>query len=386
MEEGIKYNLTKDKEREITYFGLTNVELSYTFFYDETNNIRRLILRNQSTNIKLEELDNNFILGGVVYEDDTKLTSKEFEKLKQDLKIDKNNNEVKFKHIAKGGFLDTLKSRKLKTFLSWILENNLYIHYSSLDIFFWSIVDIIESSVKHYPNFQWVDLHLFKTLFYEFSKINRSDFLLILYKYNYPNIDRKKNKKFINELIKYIDKYKDDIESIRIADKVDIQILIDILRYAKSKELVFIEDNVPLELIDQFGIFYQRPIGLYTNSEHIFDEEKQVIEYFKQFSFYDEDRKLNNFTFKKSDECFFIQLSDMVVGFIGKFMAFVNKSNLFEIENLQSELNSLQIENLKLLYKVLNKSQSKCNAFLHYIAPATTVIKIVKLNEVIMKY
>lgn len=386
MGEGIKFNLTEDRDSEISYFGLTNVDLPYTFFYDETNNIRRLILRNKSTNIKLEELDNNFILGGVVYEKETQLTSKDFEKLKQDLKIDKNNNEVKFKHIAKGSFLDTLKSRKLNTFLSWILENNLYIHYSSLNIFFWSIADIIESSVEYYPNFQWEDLHLFKTLLYEFSKIDKNSLLSILYKYNYPNIDRKKNKKFINELIKYIDKHKDYIESIRIADKVDIQILIDILRYAKNKELVFIEDNVSLELIDQFGIFYQRPIGLFVNSEHIFDEEKQVMEYFKQYSFYDGNRKLSNFTFKKSDECFFIQVSDIVVGFIGKFMAFINKLNNLEIGNLQNQLNSLQIENLKLLYKVLNKSQSKSSAFVHYIAPLTTVIKVSNLNEFVKQY
>ncbi len=32
MEEGIKFNLTENKDAEITYFGLTNVDLFYTFF------------------------------------------------------------------------------------------------------------------------------------------------------------------------------------------------------------------------------------------------------------------------------------------------------------------------------------------------------------------
>ena len=180
---------------------LENINNKYTFFYDETNNIRKLLLKKSGKlNIQLKELNQNFLLGGVCYEETTDLTSTSFQNLKEKLYLDKKiieeNLEIKFKHIAKGNFLQCLKSNKLKTFLEWILANNLYIHYSSLDIFYWSILDIIESSVEYYEEFRHEDLNYFKMILYEVAKVNIEEFLKILTKYNYPNIIRKKNKKF----------------------------------------------------------------------------------------------------------------------------------------------------------------------------------------------
>ena len=169
MNEKRKMNVTRDRELEIESMQLENMDNKYTFFYDETNNIRKFFLKeNGKINIQLKELNQNFLLGGVCYEETTTLTSISFQKLKKDLYLDKKiieeNLEIKFKHIAKGDFLQCLKSKKLKTFLEWILSNNLYIHYSSLDIFYWSIVDIIESSVTHYNQFRYEDLNYFKMI------------------------------------------------------------------------------------------------------------------------------------------------------------------------------------------------------------------------------
>jgi len=185
----MKMNITENRESEIEVMQFENIDNKYTFFYDETNNIRKLFLKeNGKVNIQLKELNQNFLLGGVCYEDTTTLTSVDFEKLKSDLYLDKkiieNNWEIKFKHIAKGDFLECLKSKKLKTFLEWIISNNLYIHYSSLDIFYWSIVDILESSVEHYKQFRYEELNYYKMILYEVAKVNIEDFLKILTKYN----------------------------------------------------------------------------------------------------------------------------------------------------------------------------------------------------------
>ena len=376
----MKLNLTEGRKEFINHMEYKNMDNKYTFFYDETNNIRKLFLKeNGKVNIQLKELNQNFLLGGVCYEGTTTLTSIDFQKLKQDLYLDKKiieeNLEIKFKHIAKGNFLQCLKSQKLKTFLKWISFNNLYIHYSSLDIYYWSIVDILESSVTYYPYFQYEDLNYFKTLLYEISKINIEQFLKILIKYNYPNIDRRKNKKFLNEIIKYIDQYKELIIKEEITNEIEIMTLIDIFRYAKNKELVFIEDNKPLELIKEFGDFYQRPLGLFINSKHIFDIEEEVINHFNKFEFCNGDIPLKNYIFKDSKDDFFIQVSDITTGFLGKYMTFINELKFSEINKIKDNLNSLQTDNIKLLFQLLIKSELKSKAFVHHIAPLRAIDK-----------
>lgn len=381
MPNKMKMDITKDRKLEIEVMQLENIDNKYTFFYDETNNIRKLFLKeNSKVNIQLKELNQNFLLGGVCYEETTTLTSIDFEKLKQDLYLDKKiieeNLEVKFKHIAKGDFLKCLKSKKLKTFLEWILSSDLYIHYSSLDIFYWSIVDIIESSVEHYEPFRYEDLNYFKMILYEVAKVNIEDFLIILTKYNYPNIIRKKNKKFINEVIKYIDKYKDKvINDIEVVNEHSYLILIDILRNAKTNELVFIENNISLELIDAFGIFYQRPLGLFINSKHIFDIEEEVINHFNKFEFCNGDIPLENYVFKDSKDDFLIQVSDITAGFLGKYMTFINELKFAEIDKVKNNLNSLQTDNIKLLFQLLIQSELKSKAFIHHVAPLSAIEK-----------
>jgi hypothetical protein len=316
----------------------------------------------------------------VCYENTTTLTAISFENLKKDLYLDKkiieNNLEIKFKHIAKGDFLGCLKSNKLKIFLEWIISNNLYIHHSSLDIFYWSIVDILDSSVQYYEHFRYEDLNYFKALLYEVAKVNIEDFLKILTKYNYPNIKSKKNKKFLNEIIKYIDRYKDEvINDIEVVDKHSCLVLIDILRNAKNKELFFIEDNAPLKLINEFGAFYQKPLGLFINSEHIFDIEEKVINYFDKFEFCNGEVPLQNYIFKDSKDNFLIQISDIMVGLLGKYMTFVNELEFSKIDKVKNSLNPLQTDNMTLLVKLLIKSELKSKAFVHYIAPLTAIEK-----------
>lgn len=81
----------------------------FTFYYDETNNIRKFYVREIDFN---SSFNSNFVLGGLVYEGNQPDIKPLFDKLN----LQKNITEVKLKHIAKGEFLDCLKSEKLNTF------------------------------------------------------------------------------------------------------------------------------------------------------------------------------------------------------------------------------------------------------------------------------
>jgi hypothetical protein len=57
------------------------------------------------------------------------------------MQIRKTADEIKLEHVARGTFLDLLRSINLTTFLRWIMEGGLMIHYHDLDPLYWSFVD-----------------------------------------------------------------------------------------------------------------------------------------------------------------------------------------------------------------------------------------------------
>jgi hypothetical protein len=149
-----------------------------------------------------------------------------------------------------------------------------------------------------------------------------------------------------------------------------------------GKELVFIEKNITRKLIDEFALFYQQPIELFTKSQHIFDEEKQVMDFFEKFIFMDRKAILNNFIFVKSDEYELIQVSDIIVGLLGKFMTYIDQLKLNQINFLKINLDSMQKENIGKFLYLLKQSIIESNAFFHYITSISHINKIgLLLNE-----
>jgi hypothetical protein len=119
---------------------IADFDSAFTFYYDETNNIKKFYVRENDFN---NTFTTNFILGGLVHLGQ----APDVQPLIDSFKQQKTAKEVKFKHIASGDFLECLKSEKLKLFLQFVKDYNLYVHYSSLNILYWSIVDIVYSAI-----------------------------------------------------------------------------------------------------------------------------------------------------------------------------------------------------------------------------------------------
>jgi hypothetical protein len=90
---------------------------AYTFYYDETNNIKKFYVRENDFNYTFTA---NFVLGGLVHLGQ----APNVQPLIDSFKLQKTATEVKFKHIANGQFLDCLKSEKLKLFLQFLKDND----------------------------------------------------------------------------------------------------------------------------------------------------------------------------------------------------------------------------------------------------------------------
>ena len=100
-----------------------NFDGSYTFYYDETNNIKKFRVREEDFNYSFHS---NFVLGGVLFEGD----KPKLENIFEGLGLQNNIKEVKLKHLAFGELEDCLKSTKLNMFLNRILASPLLLHYT----------------------------------------------------------------------------------------------------------------------------------------------------------------------------------------------------------------------------------------------------------------
>lgn len=177
-------DIDKYRDQQVKLNGLVKADNAYTFYHDETNNTKKLRVTEQGFNVAQLKV---FILGGVVHEGAPRPL--DIGSLRQAMRIQASAPEIKLAHVAKGSFLDLMRSEKLTTFLKWITDNGLMIRYQSLDSLYWSIVDILDSILFRLDN----------PMLVAYSAILKSDLALVLrgdlaattdlfYRHNYPNL------------------------------------------------------------------------------------------------------------------------------------------------------------------------------------------------------
>ena len=349
-----------------------NAQLKLKFYYDETNNVRKILFKkNDTLNIKPEDLYKNFVLGGIVTNINEHININD---LKDIINLDKTVKEIKLKYIAKGNFLEVLKSEKLELFLQWIYENNINIHYTSVNLLYWSIVDIIDS-IEDNLVIQY-NRELKDTL-YLLIKFNLNKFLSFAYKFNYPNIKYSDEKYFLKEMINFINQTIILNDNKKNINPFFIIIIKDIFN-KKFEELTFLKGK-NLKIEDSFSHFYLTNLALFPMSYHCFDEEYYIQEEFKNYEFSYKNKKWENLEFKNSINDELIQISDVIVGLIGKLNEFQNTYKTFDriIKGMQFQ----QIKNFTLLIGLLSKSAAKNHLFQNDISADSELLKIFEIKK-----
>lgn len=77
---------------------------------------------------------------------------------------------------------------------------------------------------------------------------------------------------------------------------------------------------------------------MFPNSEYIFDEETEIMKKICSTTIILSRKELYNFSFVKSTENRMVQLSDVIIGIIGKLMLYANVSILPEIKKEMASL------------------------------------------------
>lgn len=272
-------DVNKIRENMMLTMPPADIDAEYNFFYDETNNIKKFHIKNGDFN---HSFDINFVLGGLLYEGE----QPEVDTLFSGLKLQKTTKEIKLNHIAKGDFLDCLKSQKLQYFLKFLLVSKFMVHYSTINVLYYSIVDIVDSAVANTDGegIGFDLLWLMKNDLYKLCKLEQEAVAALFYKYQYPNIKADGILDFIYELTSLFVDYEDTEEF-----HLGLVSLKQILKESKRKKtLPFVMDEQDHVLLKEFYHFYLRPLYVFKNSKHVFDNEDEIKETFDKYELLDD--------------------------------------------------------------------------------------------------
>ncbi|MBX5196713.1 DUF3800 domain-containing protein [Rhizobium sp. NZLR10] len=351
-------DVNERRKAPIALYGLHNADQAYTIYYDETNNHRRVHVRESGLNIPEPTC---FVIGGIAYSGPQRIF--DLKHLRKILQVQDTSVEIKLKNVATGDFLKMLTSRKLETFLRWLLEQGLFIHFSVVDPLYWSVVDIVDSILSNDEAAHLIpyERHLKNDLF----TILRHDIkgLIDLFqRYEYPNVGQERRREFIEELLDLAEARSD------LLDHFNYMMLKGVLQIGRKIEsLPFVEDEAPNVLIDSFGVFFIERLYILKNASHILDVEEIIIDYLKDVRFVDGNRELNHFRFADSQHEPGIQISDVVAGFLGKYFSFICATDDDELIEIRKSLGQQQATNLSLLYELLERSNEENMVFAHAV-------------------
>lgn len=335
----------EDLRKNSNWQGYQLCDKPLTFFYDETENLCKFYLTDTGVNDP-SALSKDFVLGGIMYEEYPEGIDELFNK------FNLQTNELKYIKISRNkSFEQILISKRITLILDWLLEKNIYIHFSSLGNLYYALADIIDSIV---PN-NLMDVNFINDLkseLHQFCKKHFEKCFPILNKYNYPNIQTDQIKSFVNDFILFLE----ENELPENCNIIAINIIKQLLKEAaKRNSLIFIQDNENKILIDDYFNLYQERCYLYKYSFHHFDNENEVEKKMQRFQLYENGFKFVNYDFLKSTDNKFIQLSDVWVGLLCDLFLYLDRISYQEIHELK---NKRLLSNMAKLYRLIMKSNS----------------------------
>lgn len=346
------------------------------FYYDESDNIRNFNVKKGNYNANYLS---QFTLGGIASE--TLIEDSQLVELYDKLCLQKNVKELKSHNILnkrKNGIAQ-FESEKLHIMLNYLLEKDYYLHYSTMNVFYFGIVaDIIDSLIefdKYVPNEysskQWIDL--LKSYLYKCMIINADEWGRILSELKFPNLTEETKKIFLCKLYDSVYRFNDNQDPF-LREKL----LYLIKEFPTNKELIFLSNNMDCILIESFPIMYLHKLLIYDKAFHFFDEETEIMKYFVEQGI-DKAKVSERYKFIDSSCIKAIQVSDVCVGVICVLYKFFAGMNLFQIKEYIKKIdhNSYEYRNMKLLAELMLKTVKYDE---HLILQMSNYVELEKYN------
>lgn len=338
---------------------MQNVDKRYTLYYDETNNIRRLVLA--GTGLNHDALD-CFVLGGIALEPRAVLP--DIAALRAQLRIQPSAREIKLRHLVQGDYAACLDSRKVEHFLAWLLDAPAYIHYSNFSVLNWSIVDLIDSLIVSHRFRHLIAVHNeLKNELHALVRLDPLAYFRLLKTFNYPDVAVERIPEFVRSVRAFL--FRNGFVFRNFATMT----LCDLLQAAADDTtLDFLVGNDSGVLVGSFDTVFLNRLATFTNAVHVFDEEPQIRSSLEQRQIFCGDQAIT-YRFANSRHEPAIQLSDVLCGILGKHFSCMEKLSIEQLEAWNTSLSDQQRRNVALLAKLTDKADEECHALIFNQAP-----------------
>ncbi|ATA83180.1 hypothetical protein CAPSP0001_1793 [Capnocytophaga sputigena ATCC 33612] len=342
---------------------IEHLERKETLYYDETENVKHLIIKNGSLNAKFDTV---FVLGGIQAEDTISIESLKSRLGKQP------TTELKATNDLKGDFIAILRKDNFRQILELIQEKKWHIHFSAAQILYYAFVDIVDSIEG-----TEIRSREFKAELYQVLKKDCRKTVEHFKKYKYPNIKDSEKEEFLEGIIRMIEEQIKESASKYLTNPLLMSLKKLICTAKRQKELTFIQKEETGTWVESFIQFYRQEIIKFHRKNLIFDEEKQVQRGLKEEDLEINRKLLTNYSFIDSKTNAMIQVSDYVVSIIKKYIMFLDRTEL-EIEQDIKNFDDIQKRNYVLLNTILKDSLDYNPLFLNFTVCLYTYKKIMK--------
>lgn len=360
-------SFVKDLVQKLGGINPEQLSTSYYMYFDETNNVKS-VTANKNAEIQrtlnIDHVQEHFLLGGIAMKEfEEPLTLNDFKKA-INISLKSPMQEIKSGSIYKGDFLHVIRSRKLTPVLELIRNKHWFIHYSDVNILYYCIVDIVDSLLYNssFQNLWWNPNVFFwlKDEFYRIFTSNLQENLERLLKFDYPDVKKKDLHAFRESIAEMILHYHMNGGVFNQYTALLVQVLSD--SEAHQRDMVFVQDEEKGILIDDFVHFYTTRISVLASSNLTLDNEGDIIAYLQKTPLFMDEKLLANHQFVDSKSNTFIQLSDIVVGLLARYFAFVDKK-WDDIKKDLDQLTDTALQNLHLLNEILIYSEQENRLF-----------------------
>ena len=333
-------------EVRILQAGLHKIPLCnehWIFYYDETGNCRRLLLRDKTFNAP-SALKEDFVLGGVVLEENCEPDINDLFNAFY-LKNKKTMPEIKFEHLVNKEriFLNILEKSNIGLMLDWLIKNKVDLHYVTLNNLFYALADVVDSAVSIHEEFS-SDKNIIDKMkdgLYHFAKANQSEILNLLYRYEYPNIGK-------DNMLNFSKEFSDMVHEQWGTEDFFMEMFCQLLITAgKQRALPFLENEESFVLIDNYAMLRMTRCFTFKHSKHIFDRDPYAEKRLDEISLTENGKPFHNYEFWDSKTSLYIQLSDMIVGLLSKTFQWLDS-----FENIEAVAQSLNEQQLQIIRKI----------------------------------
>lgn len=338
------------RDPAVLLHGLTGIDAVHTFYHDETNNVRRLRVTPAGFNVADPK---PFVLGGVVHDGEPRAI--DLGRLRAAMQLQPGLAEVKVANVARGGFLDTLGSPRLSAFLGWLGEERLDVHFLALDPFYWACVDIVDSVVE--PGS--LPVGPLKNDLFRILRVDPAGTATLFHRFSFPAVSEGDVGGFVRALLDLLK------EREQLLDHFNMMMLKGVLQAARGLPSLGMLDNAPGELVSDFTLFFMHRISLFSRSRHVFDEELHVQRELAAKPLLDGGVLADRHRFARSHDEPGVQLSDVVVGVVGRCLSWLRTVDRAEVAAALAGLTPRQERNRVALSRLLDHSVSRCQAFVH---------------------